>query len=307
MTGVAADEDRDGAFVPERIADATRADAARRGGRRDGRGHRARLPRSAARTCRSLARTSSCAATADVDAGVRPPHPGRDPGAGLLMALRWVLFDLNGTLVDTAVMAQPLGDSAADEDARAARRSTTRSSSRWWSRSRAREAVFSELVRRGPAAAAAAGRPRPVGAPTTRSGCWARCRPSSTPRRRSSGCAAIGLRLGVLTQSADEAADAVLRFAGLRDRIEIVISAPESGAFKPDPRPYRLALERIGGHGGRGRARRRALVGRGRRQGAPGCARAGSRAATSCCPTACPSPTSAAATCSRSRRDCALA
>ena len=30
--------------------------------------------------------------------------------------LRWVLFDLNGTLVDPAVMAQPLGDSAADED-----------------------------------------------------------------------------------------------------------------------------------------------------------------------------------------------
>ena len=56
----------------------------------------------------------------------------------------------------------------------------------------------------------------------------------------------IGLRLGVLTQSAAEAADAVLRFAGLRDRIETVISAPESGAFKPDPRPYRMALERIG-------------------------------------------------------------
>ena len=30
--------------------------------------------------------------------------------------LRWVLFDLNGTLVDPAVMAQPLGDTAADEE-----------------------------------------------------------------------------------------------------------------------------------------------------------------------------------------------
>jgi 2-haloacid dehalogenase len=60
----------------------------------------------------------------------------------------------------------------------------------------------------------------------------------------------IGLRLGVLTQSAAEAADAVLRFAGLRDRIETVISAPESGAFKPDPRPYRMALERIGAPAG---------------------------------------------------------
>ena len=32
-----------------------------------------------------------------------------------MTALRWVLFDLNGTLVDPGVLAQPLGDSAADE------------------------------------------------------------------------------------------------------------------------------------------------------------------------------------------------
>ena len=50
----------------------------------------------------------------------------------------------------------------------------------------------------------------------------------------------------MLTQSSADAADAVLRFAGLRDRFGAVISAPESGAFKPDPRPYRMALERIG-------------------------------------------------------------
>ena len=30
--------------------------------------------------------------------------------------LRWVLFDLNGTLVDPSVMAQPLGDTAAAEE-----------------------------------------------------------------------------------------------------------------------------------------------------------------------------------------------
>jgi 2-haloacid dehalogenase len=50
----------------------------------------------------------------------------------------------------------------------------------------------------------------------------------------------------VLTQSAPDAADAVLRFAGLRDRLELVIGAAEAGAFKPDPRPYRLAVERTG-------------------------------------------------------------
>jgi len=56
----------------------------------------------------------------------------------------------------------------------------------------------------------------------------------------------VGLQLGVLTQSSPEAADAVLRFAGLRDRLELVVSAADAGAFKPDPRPYRLAVERTG-------------------------------------------------------------
>ena len=45
----------------------------------------------------------------------------------------------------------------------------------------------------------------------------------------------------------------MLRFAGLRDRIEMVLSAPESGAFKPDPRPYRMAVERTGAQRRRGR------------------------------------------------------
>jgi 2-haloacid dehalogenase len=38
----------------------------------------------------------------------------------------------------------------------------------------------------------------------------------------------------------------VLRFAGLRDRFDLVLSAEDAGAYKPDPRPYRLALERTG-------------------------------------------------------------
>src|SRR5919199_1351029 len=33
------------------------------------------------------------------------------------MTLSWVLFDLNGTLVDPSVLAQPLGDSAAADEA----------------------------------------------------------------------------------------------------------------------------------------------------------------------------------------------
>jgi len=158
--------------------------------------------------------------------------------------LRWVLFDLNGTLVDPSVMAQPLGDtavaeeivSAAVDDAIRLAMVTTLTEGK---------AVFKDLVRAGlrrrlrlagrdPAAADDAlglmgSMPAFIDAP------------SALEHLRG-----IGLRLGVLTQSSAEAADGVLRFAGLRDRIETVISAPESGAFKPDPRPYRMALERIG-------------------------------------------------------------
>jgi 2-haloacid dehalogenase len=163
------------------------------------------------------------------------------------MALRWVLFDLNGTLVDTAVMAQPLGDSGADEelvghavdDAIQLAMVVTLTG---------REAAFKDLVRAGlrrrlrlagrdPAVADDAiglmgAMPAFIDAP------------AALEQLRG-----IGLHLGVLTQSSAEAADGVLRFAGLRDRIETVISAPESGAFKPDPRPYRMALERIGASG----------------------------------------------------------
>src|SRR5918997_5142633 len=32
------------------------------------------------------------------------------------MGVRWVVFDLNGTLVDPSVMAAAIGDSAADEE-----------------------------------------------------------------------------------------------------------------------------------------------------------------------------------------------
>ena len=208
--------------------------------------------------------------------------------------LRWVLFDLNGTLVDPAVMAQPLGDTAADEalvaaavdDAIQLAMVTTLTG---------REAVFADLVRAGlrrrlrlagrdPAAADDAlglmgSMPAFIDAP------------AALEQLRG-----IGLRLGVLTQSAAAAADGVLRFAGLRDRIEIVISAPESGAFKPDPRPYRMALERIGAPRARRSRSSPRTGGTWPAPRPPGCARAGSPAATSCCPTACRSPTSAGAT-----------
>lgn len=162
--------------------------------------------------------------------------------------LRWVLFDLNGTLVDPAVMAQPLGDTAADElllgaavdDAVQLAMVATLTG---------REAAFADLVRAGLARRLRlAGRdPALADDAVGLMGSMPAFIDAPAALEQLRG---IGLRLGVLTQSAAAAADAVLRFAGLRDRIEAVISAPESGAFKPDPRPYRMALERIGAPAG---------------------------------------------------------
>src|SRR5215204_2356688 len=62
--------------------------------------------------------------------------------------LRWVLFDLNGTLVDTAVMAQPLGDSGADEELVAAAVDDAVQLAMVVTLTR-REAAFRDLVRAG--------------------------------------------------------------------------------------------------------------------------------------------------------------
>ena len=160
------------------------------------------------------------------------------------MPLRWVFFDLNGTLVDPSVLAQPLGDSGADEqlvqaafeDAVAQAMVITLTGG---------TAEFAELIGgslrrrltmagRDPSAADDA-----VGLLGSMPAYFDA--PAALERLRG-----VGLRLGVLTQSAPEAADGVLRFAGLRDRVELVVSASEAGAFKPDPRPYRLAVARSG-------------------------------------------------------------
>lgn len=55
-----------------------------------------------------------------------------------------------------------------------------------------------------------------------------------------------GHRLIALTNSSAEAAEGFLVKAGLGDFFELILSTDEAGACKPDPRPYRMALERAG-------------------------------------------------------------
>jgi 2-haloacid dehalogenase len=164
------------------------------------------------------------------------------------MPVRWVVFDLNGTLVDPSVMAAAIGDSAADEElvmdaiddaiAQAMVATLTGELTRF------RDLFEAGMRRRltltgrepdlaGPALDLMGSMPAYLEAP------------AALERLRGEG-----LRLAVLSQSSADAASAVLRFAGLRDRVELVMSAQESGAYKPDPRPYRLALERMGADAG---------------------------------------------------------
>jgi 2-haloacid dehalogenase len=150
----------------------------------------------------------------------------------------WVLFDLNGTLVDPSVLADPphAVHEALDEANVMAMIAELGGGAR---------PVFAELLdgalrrrlalagadpsRAGPALERLATMPAYPDAP------------AALERLR-----AGGLRLAVLTQSASAAAERVLAASGLREAFELVLSAPESGAYKPTASAYRGALERCG-------------------------------------------------------------
>jgi 2-haloacid dehalogenase len=53
-------------------------------------------------------------------------------------------------------------------------------------------------------------------------------------------------RLVALTNSSVEAAEGLIGQAGLRDFFQDVLSTDDAHACKPDPRPYRMALDRAG-------------------------------------------------------------
>ena len=159
-----------------------------------------------------------------------------------MTALRWVLFDLNGTLLDPGVLAQPLGDSAADEELVHAALDDAIEQAMVIALTGG-EAAFRDLLGSGLRRQLALAGRDPVLAED------ALALLTTMPAYLDAPAAlealrGVGLELGVLTQSSADVAEAGLRFAGLRDRMGLVLSAPDSGAFKPDMRPYRMALER---------------------------------------------------------------
>jgi 2-haloacid dehalogenase len=158
------------------------------------------------------------------------------------MALSWVLFNLTGTLVDPTVLAQPLGDSGAAEDLVLSALDDAVTMAMVDALTGGASA-FDELM-----SAAMRRRLRLERADETRADA-ALALVSTMPAYLETASAleslrGHGLRLGVLAQSSSTATDNVLRFAGLRDRFDLVLSAQDIGAYKPDLRAYRYALER---------------------------------------------------------------
>ena len=149
----------------------------------------------------------------------------------------WVFFDLNGTLVDPSVLLSPAEiPVAALDEANVMAMITTIAG---------RESAFKPLLdaalRRGLQRAG-------------RSGDEAEGALAKLPEMPAFGevpeaLSALrdgGFQLAVLTQSAAAAAEDVTRNAGIRDAFDLVLSAPELGAFNPDDLAYKSALERAG-------------------------------------------------------------
>jgi 2-haloacid dehalogenase len=149
----------------------------------------------------------------------------------------WVLFDLNGTLVDPSVLLEPaeLPIAALDEANMMAMITVIAGA----------QAEFKPLLE----AALRRGLERAGRDPEEASGALARLPempafpevPGALAALRDGGC-----RLAVLSQSAVDSAETVLRNAGIREHFEHVLSAPESSAFKPEDLAYHAAVEAVG-------------------------------------------------------------
>jgi 2-haloacid dehalogenase len=149
----------------------------------------------------------------------------------------WVLFDLNGTLLDPGGVGEPLGLSregslAALDDAILGSMAETLSGSYRPLPHFLRAAL---VLRAGTESGIDDAMERARAMPA-----YPDCKPALEQLR------SAGVATGVLTNSARETAETALAAAGLLDLFDVVAGSDEVAAFKPDPRVYRLGLTRTG-------------------------------------------------------------
>ena len=153
------------------------------------------------------------------------------------MRPRWTLFDLNGTLLDPGEVGEPLGLSregslaALDEALLGSMAETLSGSYRPLA-----EFLRAALVRR-------AGTESRIDEAMERAQSMPPYADCAAALERLRGA---GISTGVLTNSPRETAERGLAAAGLIGLCDIVAGSDEVKAFKPDPRVYRLGVERTG-------------------------------------------------------------
>jgi 2-haloacid dehalogenase len=157
------------------------------------------------------------------------------------MSVRWVLFDMNGTLLDPAGIGEPLGlpgelsVALLDETILLAMAETLSGGDR----------AFPELL------GGTLRRRAELGGSGEEAVAEAMERAAAMPPYPDAAAAIerlrdAGLHVGVLTNTPTPNAEAALRAAGLRDALELVVGSDETGAFKPHPRVYARGVERTG-------------------------------------------------------------
>jgi 2-haloacid dehalogenase len=158
--------------------------------------------------------------------------------------LRWVLFDLNGTLLDPGGMAEPLGGgdcnrrlvTEAFHEALLLTMADTLSGGGYRPLPEYLRAALERVLR-------ANGRGLEVlDAAMERAAAMAPYPEAEAALSRLRGA---DLRSGVLTNSTTESAERALATAGLRERFDAVIGSDQVQTFKPHPRIYQRAVERL--------------------------------------------------------------
>jgi 2-haloacid dehalogenase len=156
----------------------------------------------------------------------------------------WVLFDLNGTVLDPTVIAEPLGGGEearglVGEAFRDALMMTMADTISGGAYRPLPEYLLAGLERRLRAAG------RDTGSLDAAMERAAAMDPFPDAASALAVLREAGLRVGVLTNSAAEAANRALEAAGLRDPFDIVMGSDTVEVFKPHPRVYEYAVGQL--------------------------------------------------------------